>query len=124
MLNDILQSLKPELMKILNNNGDLEHTINFLSKFKKNYWIYPGLVKQKTDLSIKTVYEIMSLLEDKGVLTHYYDIICPSCSRSIGEVYSTLDSIPEYLECDHCGNVEGFLAINSAYLIYRVNDNV
>lgn len=124
MLKTTLTILEPLLKEILKNDELVDNAKKYLAIYKSGYWIYPGLLKHKLKVSIKSIYLILNKMEEMGLIRHYYEVICPHCTKSIGEYYPDLDSIPEYVECDNCGNGIKILAVKSAYMIYQVNEDV
>lgn len=83
-------------------------------------WIYPGTLKRKFRIDIKVVYMILLEMQNIGYLSPYYEVICDKCNHTIGEAYPSLDSIPEFIECENCEGSEPIIAVKNAYLIFKV----
>lgn len=118
MSRDILLMLQDEFQ---NNNISEEKAQNicaFISNYKVNSWVYPGVIKRKFNIDIKLVYRILNLLQKNGYVESYFEVCCKVCKRSLGDVYRSYDDIPDVLECGNCGT--GTDAPQNAYMIYKV----
>lgn len=91
------------LERILKNKIDsnLDELIIFLTKFKKDNFIYPSTIKRKFKLDDKKVYEILFALEKAQIIKMYYEIFCYECSRSAG-LYEYFSQLNEEIICDDC----------------------
>lgn len=122
MSEDILQELQVILQNNLNSKKQIQEILEYMKKYYlPGRWIYPGALKRKFSLDVCVVYSILSQMEQKGLLTSYFEVICNKCSHTIGDVYHTLDEIPEFVSCDNCEQGEEIVACKYACLIYRVN---
>lgn len=93
------------LEKILKNKIDsnLDEVISFFIRFKKNDYVYPSTIKRKLKLEDKKVYEILTHLENAGIIKMYYEIFCYNCSNSKG-LYTYFSELEDNLICDNCEN--------------------
>lgn len=99
-----------------------EKLIRLFKLYKPATWIYPGVLARKTKVSIKDIYLILDELEKLHIVTAYFEIICCECNRTIGNVYKSINDIPDKVYCENCGNeIDG---INNTFLIYKVNQDV
>ena len=66
--------------------------------------IYPGQLKSRMAIDIKTAYQMLEELKNRGYLSVVYQVRCHNCDRT-KEIF--LDSIsafnPKY-HCDFCGH--------------------
>ena len=51
----------------MNKNIDSIALTNFFKNYRKNMWIYPGVLKRKFSLSIPEIYDFLSELEKQGI---------------------------------------------------------
>ncbi len=93
------------LEKILKDKIDLnlDEAIKFLMKFKKNEYIYPSTIKRNLKIDDKKVYEVLTLLENAGIIKMYYEFFCYNCNNSKG-LYTYFNELNDELVCDYCEN--------------------
>lgn len=103
-------------------NNDSASIIDFLGKYHLGDWIYPSALHRELKLDIKSVYELLELCAEEGIIEQYLQIYCPECQRFIGSYYKTLLEIPETVNCLHC-DTEITNPLQHAVIIYRVNNN-
>ena len=60
----------------MNKNIDSIALTNFFKNYRKNMWIYTGVLKRKFSLSIPEIYDFLSELEKQGILQSYYELYC------------------------------------------------
>jgi|GEM_PF-432718 len=89
-----------------------------LSHYKKDMWLYPGVIKSKVNLTIENTYRIMRELTEHGYIEEYYELYCGNCHKSTGRYYKTLSELPDEYECENCGYHE--VPIENAALVYKV----
>lgn len=65
-------------------------------------FIYPGHLKSKLGISIKTAYQFMESLKSKGFVKNIYEVYCTNCGKSKGIFLETLSDFNEDLACDFC----------------------
>lgn len=104
--NELLQSEKTNAL------------ISLLKHYKKNEWIYPGVLIRKLNISAKEAYHVLEFLKSKQILETNYEIYCRSCSQFKGKIYSTFSQVPEKSYCYEC-NTE-LLGMDSVIVIYKV----
>ena len=63
------------IQRKMNKNIDSIALTNFFKNYRKNMWIYPGVLKRKFSLSIPEIYDFLSELEKQGILQSYYVVI-------------------------------------------------
>ena len=51
------------IQRKMNKNIDSIALTNFFKNYRKNMWIYPGVLKRKFSLSIPEIYDFLSELE-------------------------------------------------------------
>ena len=119
MLLSTLQSI--ELKKILIptlSEEKISELMGFLVHYKSEMWIYPGVLKRRFGLSTKVTYELMNKLSEQGLVKAYYELCCGHCHKSSGEVYETINQIPETFYCELCEDELG--SLENAIIIYKV----
>ena len=63
------------IQRKMNKNIDSIALTNFFKNYRKNMWIYPGVLKRKFSLSIPEIYDFLSELEKQGILQSYYIVV-------------------------------------------------
>ena len=71
MLSNTLSIIEMIIQQRLSNKVDKTELIVFFKNYKKNMWIYPGVLKRKFSLEITEVYDLLNELEEKG----FYKVI-------------------------------------------------
>lgn len=117
MLSNTLSVIETTIQHQLNKNVDSAALIGFFKKYKKNMWIYPGVLKRKFSLSIPEIYDFLSALEEQEILQSYYELYCSNCQKSMGTV-RLFNELPDTFECELCHNE--LSSIENSFLIYLV----
>ncbi|OUP49920.1 hypothetical protein [Lachnoclostridium sp. An181] len=117
MLLNTLSAIEMTIQQKLNKNVDNTALINFFRNYKKNMWIYPGVLKRKFSLSISEIYDFLSALEEQGILQSYYELYCSNCQKSMG-VVRLFNELPDFFECELC-HCE-LSTLENSFLIYLV----
>ena len=107
------------LERILKNKVDknLDEVIKFLITYKKNDFIYPSAIKRKLKFEDKKVYEILSVLENNGIIKMYYEIFCYNCNRTIG-LFEYFCQLEQNMECENCE--ESLNSMDNVKVVYKV----
>lgn len=105
------------IQRKMNKNIDSIALTNFFKNYRKNMWIYPGVLKRKFSLEITEVYELLHELEEKGILQSYYELYCSECQKSMG-IVKLFNELPESFECELCHSE--LSAVENSLLIYMV----
>ena len=100
------------------NKEQIKCLIDFLKIYKKNQYIYPGMLTGRCNLDIKNVYEILFILEENGVVTKSYEEYCTECGRSNGVIHDSFARIPDDIFCKFCGRMLDRL--QNTIVIYKV----
>ena len=114
-LTDIKDLIKQHLKM---NDDHIQQYLEILKLYTTGKWIYPGAIKRKLNVSITEVYEVLSCLENAGLIKGYYEIYCNNCQHSAGEIFETFNELPEEYECEHWGCV--FSGLENAILVFKV----
>ena len=72
MLSNTLSIIEMTIQRKMNKNIDSIALTNFFKNYRKNMWIYPGVLKRKFSLSIPEIYDFLSELEKQGILPKIY----------------------------------------------------
>ena len=67
MLSNTLSIIEMTIQRKMNKNIDSIALTNFFKNYRKNMWIYPGVLKRKFSLSIPEIYDFLSELEKQGI---------------------------------------------------------
>ena len=118
MLSNTLSIIEMTIQRKMNKNIDSIALTNFFKNYRKNMWIYPGVLKRKFSLSIPEIYDFLSELEKQGILQSYYELYCSHCQKPTGDIYKSFNKIPEYFECELCN--EKLSGVENAFIIYKV----
>ena len=118
MLSNIYAKVVP-LLEEKQFNIDIDSFLNFLGKYKSKEFIYPSALHRRLKVDIKTIYEILEICVQEGVLEQWLEIYCPNCSRFTGQWFKNIEDIPEQVNCFNCGeDIEN--PLKHAVVIYRV----
>lgn len=96
-----------------------EEIFAFLKKYKKGEFIYPGVLYRKFDIDINTVYDILKICENGGLIIERLEVYCPFCQRFTGYIYNNVGELPEIINCPNCDE-EIHNVLNNALVIYEV----
>lgn len=117
MLSNTLSIIETSLRSKLNNNADIPAILDFFKYYRKNMWIYPGVLKRRFSLELSEIYEILVELEKQNVLQSYYELYCSQCQKSMG-IVELFNELPDFFECELCHSQ--LPALENAILIYKV----
>ncbi|WP_308640321.1 response regulator [Paenibacillus nuruki] len=67
------------------------------------------------------IYKILENIRRLGSISVYYEVYCNSCHEFTGIGYETINKIPEYSECEHCGKELNLL--KDIVVIYKVTQD-
>ncbi|MFB3161966.1 hypothetical protein ABLO26_11360 [Neobacillus sp. 179-J 1A1 HS] len=95
-----------------------EKLIQVFSTLKNNYILYPGLVIRHTGLVMKNAYELLDEIEALDIIERVFEVHCPKCQRSTGEIYDSLNKLPDEFFCDSCEHT--FSSPEGILVVYRV----
>lgn len=121
MLSNTLLQIKDILKeKIKNENiteSEADSFINFMKKFKKDTWIYPGVIKRNFSFTTKAIYQILNQMEKQGILKSYYELYCSCCQKSTGTA-KVFNELPDTFFCELCNRE--LHTLENTVLIYQV----
>jgi len=119
---DILLRIRNLLVdKGILDNEILDKFVLKIKLYSKGKWLYPGTFKRHLGVSSQVIYNALNLLNKDGILDTYYEVYCPKCAKTSGEVYNTISEIPEEVYCEICN--KDIVAIDSTIMIYKVVDD-
>ncbi len=72
------------------------------SVLEKGDYIYPGHLKSKLVMDIKSIYKILEELKEQGFLKTLYEVYCFDCSKSKGIFLDSIEEFDADLYCDFC----------------------
>lgn len=98
---------------------DADAFVSFMSRYRKNDWVYPDVIHRELRIHIKDVYEVLEVCAEQGLVEQYLQIYCPKCQRFTGNYYKTALEIPELVNCVHCDE-EIDSPLQHAIIIYKV----
>lgn len=81
-------------------------------------FIYPGYLKSKLLVDIKTAYFFMEDLKKEGFVTNIYEVYCKQCHKSKGIFLDTLTDFNEDYTCDFCNN--SLSVLEDIIVLYKV----
>ena len=119
MLSDTLLSTgMVEKLAIILNDSQLKQLVSFLSAYRSGMWLYPGALKRKIGLTTALTYEALREIASHRLINGYYELCCSSCQKSTGQVFETINKLPETFYCELCHNE--LPSMENAVLIYKV----
>lgn len=74
----------------------------FFSVIHPGDFIYPGHLKSKLHIKVKTAYLFMEDLKKAGFVRNLYEVYCMDCGRSKGIFLETLSDFDIDFTCDFC----------------------
>ena len=74
----------------------------FFSVIHPGDFIYPGHLKSKLCIDIKTAYLFMEDLKKSGFVKNIYEVYCMECGRSKGIFLEALTDFSDNYTCDFC----------------------
>ncbi|OUQ56300.1 hypothetical protein [Lactobacillus gallinarum] len=98
---------------------DVDKFIKFMGHYHPEDWVYPSAIHRNLKIDIRTVYEILGLLDSKKYVESYLQIDCPNCQKFTGFTYRSIGDIPQVLSCTNC-DFEIVDPLKHAVLIYKV----
>lgn len=117
MLSNTLSIIEIAAQGKLNNNTDIPAILDFFKHYRKNMWIYPGVLKRRFSLELSDVYAFLYELEEQKILQSYYELYCSQYQKSMGTV-ELFNELPDFFECELCHTQ--LPALENAILIYKV----
>lgn len=116
---DILKSIK-QMLKMLQilTDDEIDKLCDLLKHYKKDAWLYPGVIARKVPLTIEKTYMITDILEHAGYIQSYYELYCNNCQKATGAVFETLGELPDEFECELCHAF--MISIENSILVYKV----
>lgn len=94
--------LRDSLEKILKDYEYKTQLIEFLSKYKEGYYIYPSALQENLKTTDKDTYDILMLLTDNNILELSFLLSCPYCDNELG----VFNSLQELSKKDYCGDCD------------------
>ena len=113
-----------ENIKILINSNEIipdkktPVLLDVLSHYKKDQWLYPGVIIRKVNISMSDTFKLLHTLCKHGFLELNYELHCPICQETVESYFKTFNSIPKTYECEECSR--DFNALENSYMIYKV----
>ncbi|MGE7763827.1 hypothetical protein [Peribacillus sp. NPDC096540] len=92
--------------------------LSLLKRYKKNEWLYPGVLIRKLDITSAQAYKVLEIMKEMDVLEVNYELYCHNCNTFEGPIYETFSLMPNEVECESC-DTELKPLINSI-VIYKV----
>ena len=83
-----------------------------------NDYIYPGMLKSKAHVDIKTIYTILENLKSDGFLQIIYELYCSQCSKSKGIFIECLSDFNADICCDFCD--KNLNPLDDTIVLYKV----
>lgn len=117
MLSNTLAIIEMTIQSKLNKKLDTSSILDFFKNYRKDMWIYPGVLKRRFSMDIPDVYTLLSELEREKIVQSYYELYCSQCQKSMG-IVELFNELPDFFECELC-HAELPAAENSI-LIYKV----
>lgn len=74
----------------------------FFSLVHEGDFIYPGHLKSKLCIDVKTAYLFMEDLKKAGFVNNLYEVYCMECGKSKGIFLESLSDFNDIYVCDFC----------------------
>jgi hypothetical protein len=94
--------------------------ITLLSRYDNNRYkyLYPGVVIRHVGISMDEAYIILNQIEKLKFIEKVFEVFCPKCKYSTGEIYNSIVEIPDEYFCEHCEHE--FETLNGVIILYKV----
>lgn len=115
---DILSKISQNSLLRSLNDQKKDKLLRVLSTFKKSEVLYPGMIIRHTGITMNRAYQFLDGLEEMKILQKAYEIHCPNCQRYTGDIYDSLNDIPNEFFCDSCNHEFSFP--HGVLIVYRV----
>ncbi|WP_143766333.1 hypothetical protein [Clostridium felsineum] len=100
------------------NNKQIELLVDNMELWDLNHIVYPSQIKSMLFIKYKSVYEVLDVIRDLGILEYNYQIYCSKCERFLDKkILRSLNEFPEVLYCDENHKLK---SLEDTILIYRV----
>lgn len=96
----------------------LDTLLTILKAYKQGQFIYPGVLIRQLNLPMCSVYEILEIIKEMGIIVTNFELYCHSCSKFTGDIFETLNQIPEEIKCEECG--KELDPLNDSIVVYKV----
>ncbi len=90
----------------------------FFSVIHPGDFVYPGHLKSKIGVDIKTAYLFMEDLKKAGFVKNIYEVYCMECNKSKGIFLESLTDFDDNLACDFCN--ESLSVSDDIIVLYKV----
>lgn len=90
----------------------------YVKQLGKGDYIYPGHLKSKLNMDIKSIYQVLENLRKQQFIESNFEIYCPECHRFKGKIVESLSDIDPDLSCDFCNHQ--FEPLTDTIMIYKV----
>ncbi|WP_179874624.1 response regulator [Bacillus toyonensis] len=100
------------------NPNAIQKLINTLKFYDKGNIIYPGLIIRKLNIKMSEAYNLLDEIEKTKIIKRNFEIYCNKCQRYTGEIYESLNDIPDNLICDTCDRELSLF--NNIIVVYKV----
>ena len=109
-------------MKLMRNYNLTELQISrcktFFSVIHEGDYIYPGSLKSKIFIDVKTAYLIMEELKKQGYVKTIYEVYCRECDKSKGIYFDTINDFNNESACDFCN--KDLSPLDDIIVLYKV----
>jgi|ERR1700733_560842 len=95
----------------------LDYVVDRFAQGQKE--VIPSLAAEKLKLSSVEILGLFMLLEDKGILQHFYRVYCRNKDAPLCDVADKED-IPEQIPCKFCGDEHGEIDVD-VEVVFRIN---
>lgn len=92
--------------------------LKVLSTFKVGNVLYPGMIIRHTGMKMKNAYLLLDEIENMQIIEKAYEIYCPKCQKSTGDIFNSLNDVPHELNCEVCEHEFSFP--DGLLVVYRV----
>lgn len=116
----MIKTLKQKNLEKTINPKRVDIIINQLKTYNIGDIIYPGALIRRANLNMKNVYILLESIESIGFIERNFEIFCPKCKRYTGDVYETLNKIPDELICGECESELGIDPLDNTIVVYKV----
>ena len=104
------------------NQRQLNDLTDYLKIIRPGNIVYPGVVIRKTGLNMRDAYSLLDEIEKFNFIFKVFEIVCPRCSKYTGEIYDSLNDIPDVFLCDSCDHE--FSPLNSIVIVYKMKSEM
>lgn len=121
-MKDCLANIKKKLIETsIIDNCKIEKLIKNMENWRIGDYVYPSDIKSLLNLEFNTVYNILDILKNMGILEYRFKVYCSICDEYLN--INELKSLNEFPQELYCNNNHKLNPLDNTVLVYKVSLN-